>query len=266
MISRLSAGSSLTPRTWTAPDVHAEFARWQQCEPERAQLLDQEARAYVDYHAERYARLLSVVEEYTRDVRSSDRLHVLDIGPNVEVALLRAALPGAVVDTMGFAHPALPPRADECHLEFDLNNASIPDRRPTLERRYDVVVLAEVAEHLYIPLAVVLACVANWLRAGGFVVVQTPNAAALHKRMRLLVGRNPIEPPRACRENPGHLHEYTLSELRDQVAAAGLVVERLEVDNHFGGIGTMARLYRGLGRVVPPTLRHGVTIAARAAL
>ena len=64
---------------------------------------------------------------------------------------------------------------------------TLPAHRPPPERRYDVVVLAEVVEHLYTSLSIVLSWVAGWLRPPGFVVIKTPNGAALHKRLRLLV-------------------------------------------------------------------------------
>jgi 2-polyprenyl-3-methyl-5-hydroxy-6-metoxy-1,4-benzoquinol methylase len=263
--SETAAAGAVTPRTWTPGDVQAEFARWQAAEPERSRVLDAEALAYVGYHAVRYARLLSTVEALAAAARPPDRLQILDIGPNVQTALLRAAHPGAVIDTLGFAHPAMTPVRHERHVEFDLNRADSPAHRPPPDRRYDVIVLAEVVEHLYTSLSIVLSWVAGWLRPPGFVVIQTPNGAALHKRLRLLAGRSPVEPPRASRENPGHFHEYTLAELRDQVAAAGLILQSLQVDNHFGGTRTAARLYRGFGRVLPPSLRHGVTLCVRAA-
>jgi hypothetical protein len=261
----MAADGGVTPRRWSARQVRAEFARWQAAEPARAQLLDAEALAYVGYHAVRYARLLSTVEELAAAARPPDRLHILDIGPNVQTALLRAAHPGAVIDTLGFAHPAMVPSQPERHIEFDLNDVHFPGRRPPAERLYDVIVLAEVVEHLYTSLSIVLSWVVQWLRPPGYVVVQTPNGAALHKRLRLLMGRSPVEPPRASRENPGHFHEYTLAELRDEVAAAGLVLQSLQVDNHFGGTSAAARLYRGFGHVLTPSLRHGVTLCARAA-
>jgi hypothetical protein len=252
-------------RQWSRADVRAEFARWQASQQRRAQLLDAEALAYADYHSVRYARLLSTVEELSGSARPPDRLQILDIGPNIQTALLRAAQPKAVIDTLGFAHPAMTPSPPERHIEFDLNHADSPARCPATERRYDLVVLAEVVEHLYTSLSIVLGWVAQWLRRPGFIVVQTPNGAALHKRLRLLAGRSPVEPPRASRQNPGHFHEYTLAELRAEVAAAGLVVQRLEVHNHFGGTSAAQRLYREFGHVLPPSLRHGVTLCARLA-
>ncbi len=260
----MGTASASGDRTCTAADVRASFTRWRAAEPEHAQVLDAEAVAYVDYHAVRYARLLSAVGRLESATRPPDRLRILDIGPNVQTALLRAAHPGAVVDTLGFAHPAVPPRLHERHVEFDLNDALFAARRPQLEPRYDIVVLAEVVEHLYTSVSAVLSCAEGWLRHPGFAVVQTPNGAALHKRVRLLLGRSPVEPPRASRQNPGHFHEYTLAELRGQVAAAGLTIERLDVANHFGGTSGAGQLYRGLGHLLPPTLRHGVTLCVRA--
>ncbi|MGI8572039.1 MAG: methyltransferase domain-containing protein [Solirubrobacteraceae bacterium] len=247
---------------WSAGTVHAGFARWQADQPERSRVLDSEAIAYVDYHAERYARLLSLVGELAGHTRAPDRLRILDIGPNIQTELLREAHPNAVVDTLGFAHPAIPPRAHERHVEFDLNRLSTPGSGPQLAAVYDMAILAEVVEHLHVSVATVLRCVGGWLRPPGHVVVQTPNGAALHKRIRLLLGRSPVEPPRETPGNPGHFHEYTLTELRDQVAAAGLVIERLEVANHFGGQNARSRLYRTAGELLPPTLRHGITLCA----
>jgi SAM-dependent methyltransferase len=250
--------------TWTPAGVRAAFDRWLAVEPEHAAVLDEEARAYVDYHVVRYARLLSLVGELAAD-RPPAELRILDVGPNVQTALLRHAHPAAAVDTLGFAHPGLGSRAHERHTEFDLNCAADRARWPDLAPGYDVVVAAEVVEHLYTRLATVLACMASWLRPGGSLVIQTPNGAALHKRLRLLAGRSPVEPPRESRGNPGHFHEYTLAELREQAAAAGLTVLRLEVVNYFSGAGPVARAYGLAGRAMPPGLRHGVTLCAQPA-
>ena len=265
----------LTRTDWTRADVRDLVERWRAAEPELAAELDSEALAYLEYHAIRYAHLVGEVAAVARRAGTAgrpgtarraatpDSLALLDVGPNVETALLRIAFADATVDTLGFAHPAVPPRAHERHIEFDLNDSAVPDLHPRPERRYDVIVLAEVVEHLHTPLSAVLGLLREWSRPPGFVVIQTPNGAALHKRLALLAGRNPAPPPRASRENPGHLHEYTLAELRQQVAAAGLEIDSLCAENRYGGSGASARAYRALGRVLPPTLRHGVTLCAR---
>jgi hypothetical protein len=234
------------------------FQDWQFEHSQQAGLLDAEALAYVQYHALRYARLLSAVQQAAP---STGRLAVLDVGPNAQTALLRHGYPEAMIDTLGFAHPAVAPRPDERHIPFDLNEAVDPPRRPALERRYDVIILAEVIEHLHTPPAAVLDYLRRGLSASGFILLQTPNGAALHKRLTMLLGRNPAPPPRACRENPGHLHEYTLAELRDQVRAGGLAIRWCRTENYFGS-GAAAEMYLRLGRLLPATLRHGVTLCA----
>jgi SAM-dependent methyltransferase len=248
---------------WTRARVLAEFGRWEAQGPERSGLLDAEARDYVAYHATRYARLLDAVRELVDRLAPRSSLHLLDVGPNIQTGLFRSVLPEATVDTLGFANPAVPPREDERHAEFDLNQSSGRAGWPVLEREYDLIVLAEVLEHLHVPPHTVLEFLAERLRRPGYIVIQTPNAAALHKRMALLAGRNPIEPPRVCQRNPGHFHEYTVRELRDQVRASGLTIEWLRTENYFGS-GTVAELYRTAGHLMPATWRHGVTLCVRA--
>jgi SAM-dependent methyltransferase len=211
-----------------------------------------EWRRYLDYHARRYASLCAVAADLLAGRRAP---RVLDVGPMFEVRLLRDA--GATVDTLGFPHPLFPPRDGERHVELDLND---PDRHG--DGSYDLVVAAEVIEHLHSAPAGVLAHLATWLRPGGALIVQTPNAVALHKRARMAAGRNPIEPIRADRANPGHFHEYTVGELRAAAAEAGLEPVGVRVENYFGG-GPAARAYAALGRALPRGLRHGITLWLR---
>lgn len=240
------------------------FDRWRAAHPDADALLSAESRSYVEYHAVRYGRLLESVQGLVGQPAPGSPLHILDVGPNIQTAMFRQTQPGATVDTLGFPHPAVPPREHELHVRFDLNEA--PDRSawPRLDRRYDLIVVAEVLEHLHVPASAVLALLAEQLRSSGCIILQTPNAAALHKRLTLLVGRNPVEAPRVSRENPGHLHEYTIAELREQVRAGGLILQWLRAENYFGS-GRGAAGYRAAGRLLPPTWRHGVTACARAA-
>jgi hypothetical protein len=248
---------------WDRGEVLAAFDRWRAERPDLSGLLDAESRGYVSYHAVRYGRLLEAVQNLAGRTAPGEPLHILDVGPNVQTALLRQAHPSVTVDTLGFAHPAVPPREHEQHVRFDLNDSLDPGAWPELGRRYDVIVLAEVVEHLYVPPHTVLGFLGQQLRRPGFVLLQTPNAAALHKRLTLLRGHNPVEAPRASRENPGHLHEYTIAELREQVRSAGLTVDWLRTENYFGA-GRGADSYRAAGRLLPATWRHGVTLCARA--
>jgi trans-aconitate methyltransferase len=213
-----------------------------------------EVQAYRRYHARRFAVLCETVA--TLVPPSSAR--ILDVGPNLQTALLRESLPHVRVDTMGYAHPLVPPRERELHIELDLNEAAGNARDPS-DQRYDVVVLAEVIEHLHVPPELVLGYLASWLQPAGTLLVQTPNAVALHKRLRMLVGFNPSEPIRMSRQNPGHFHEYTLSELDSAAQRAGLRASGAITANYFGELTVLGRAYAVLGHVLPPSLRHGIT-------
>src|SRR5215213_5993336 len=92
-----------------------------------------EWRAYLAYHARRYATLTVVATDLIAGI---DAPRVLDVGPMFEAGLLRDA--GATVDTLGFPHPLFAPRAGERHVELDLND---PGRDG--DASYDLVVMAE---------------------------------------------------------------------------------------------------------------------------
>ncbi len=181
---------------------------------------------------------------------------ILDVGAVFEAELLRAYLPDAKIDTLGFEHVLFPPREGERHVEFNLNDVDDPPDAG----EHDVALMCEVIEHLYVPPERVLACVGAAVRPGGALVLQTVNAVALHKRLRMLAGRNPFEPIRDSVANPGHFHEYAVPELVAAARSAGW--EPLEVDtrNYFRRTGVSGRLYGAVGRILPPGLRHGITL------
>jgi SAM-dependent methyltransferase len=203
---------------------------------------------YLDYHARRYATLMEVVASVAAQ-------RVLNVGPMFETHLLRST--GATVDTLGFANPPFAPREGERHIEADLNQLTSDG-----DESYDAIVMAEVIEHLHTSPVLVLRDLASWLRPGGTLIVQTPNAVALHKRVRMAAGRNPLEPIREDASNPGHFHEYTLAELTGAARAAGLEPAGVRAENYFGA-SRGARAYAALGRVVPRGLRHGFTVWMR---
>jgi hypothetical protein len=136
--------------------------------------------------------------------------------------------------------------------------------------------MAEVLEHLYTAPQLVLGFVKSLLRPNGFLILQTPNAASLPKRLKLFFGRHPYEKIRTDPRNPGHYREYTISELRALAEEFGFRVERCVTAFYFdaryahdeSGSGTGGALFGGLKnvvyRVLPPSLREGITVVWRA--
>jgi SAM-dependent methyltransferase len=217
--------------------------------PGQPQLPDEET--YLRTHARRYALLLELVKSFAPRT-------ILVVGPSYESVLLREAVPGATVDTLGWEDHRFPRVDGERHLQHDLNDLEYPQLEP-----HDLVVCAEVIEHLHVSPVPMLRVLAGSLVPGGRLLIQTPNATALPKRLRMLLGRNPYEPVRDEPGNPGHFHEYTVEELREAVEAAGLEIERLVSANYFDHGSRKNRVYRALGPVLPSTLREGITVVAR---
>ena len=208
-------------------------------------------QVYLRTHRERYALLLELVGDLAPT-------RILVVGPSFESALLRERFGAATVNTLGWLDHRFPLREGEQHVQLDLNAGDYPELEP-----HDVVVCCEVVEHLHVPAAGVLRFLATALAPGGHLVLQTPNATALPKRIRMLLGQNPYEPIRDEPGNPGHFHEYTLPELRAAVGDAGLEITRLLTANYFDHGSRKNRAYRAVGRLLPRTLREGITVVAR---
>jgi SAM-dependent methyltransferase len=221
---------------------------------------------YCAFHAPRYAALLTLLDGYL----TSPAMSVLDIGESPLTDLLHDRY-GVAVDTLGFLGDG--PREHGRRWWFDLNLAASDQQWRTDMPRYDLVVMAEVIEHLHVAPRAVLAFIRSLLAPSGVLVVQTPNAVALHKRIEMLGGRNPYEEIRETQNDPGHFREYTKRELVAAVQEAGFAVERWEagayLDYRFVRHDVAAphpagRAVNLMYRLVPASLRPGQMLVARA--
>jgi trans-aconitate methyltransferase len=178
--------------------------------------------------------------------------------------LIRRAFPAARVDSLGFASALAAPRVGERHLDLDLNRAAAGPPRSV--EPYDAIVFAEVIEHLAAPPREVLGLLAGLLAPGGFIALQTPNALALHKRLRALAGRSPLGAGggvAAPSHSQAHFREYTLAELEELGRTVGLEPEEARIANHFRHPGLAARAYDRLTAALPPGTRQGITVYLR---
>jgi len=224
--------------------------------------------AYAAFHRPRFRFLVDVL----RGCGTTTSSRILDIGASQLTALIAAEV-GGRVESLGLESDA--DSKTFVHHQFDLNAVQDPAEWKTDIGPYDVVVFAEVMEHLYTAPELVLPFLRELLVPGGVLLLQTPNAVSLRKRAKMVLGVNPFERIRKERNNPGHFREYTASELRDLLAAAGLSVERVWM-KHYSDV-RYARHDRGdeppqlvvgtiknaLYRLLPAPLREGITILAR---
>ena len=226
-----------------------------------------EDRGYLAYHAPRYRYLLGVASRYL----PPENARVLEIGPSPLGPLLAATL-GCPVDSLGLEPEGDGPHGRHFHFDLDgCPGASEPPGMP----RYDLVVFAEVIEHLHTSPVHTLAFVRGLLADAGALILQTPNAASLPKRLKLLAGRNPYELIRPDGGNPGHFREYTLRELEAYARQARFqvveVARRFYFDARFAHheegasrpqpfVGTIKN---GIYRALPQFLREGITVVLR---
>ena len=212
-----------------------------------------EERAYLRTHSRRYELLLAALRRLRFE-------RLLDVGPSYESELIREAFPSARVDTLGFHDDRFSLREGETHTELDLNHVG-----GTELERYDVIVCAEVIEHLYTSPVHLLRMFRAAVDPAGSVLIQTPNAAALSRRFWLLMGRNPFELLREDLHQAGHFREYTLDELTHLADQAGFVVAHAERQNYFLTGSWKNRLLVDAGFLFPSSLRQGITLELRPA-
>lgn len=212
---------------------------------------------YLQFHQRRYKFLLDILHRVEKTQRPFERL--LDVGLSHQTLLFQEAFPHAVIDTLGYFDHRFTGQLRGQHINFDLNQAAEPGAWPTLTP-YDIVVMAEVIEHLHTAPAHVLACAASWLRPGGTLILQTPNPISLGKRLALLTGHSPFEIIREDSGNPGHFCEYTPTDLGYLAQRVNLEVTGLWLRNYFG---PNAPLYNLACALLPGHLHDGITVTLR---
>jgi 2-polyprenyl-3-methyl-5-hydroxy-6-metoxy-1,4-benzoquinol methylase len=90
-------------------------------------------------------------------------------------------------------------------------------------RRFDVIIFADVLEHLAWPIGVLRAYL-DFLKDGGSVIVSLPNVGLWSVRLNLLLGRFQYEETGVLDRT--HLRFFTRRTAREMIEAAGLTITR----------------------------------------
>ncbi|MEE9166786.1 MAG: methyltransferase domain-containing protein [Candidatus Neomarinimicrobiota bacterium] len=101
------------------------------------------------------------------------------------------------------------------HITYDLNESKHVDTWPDYPGKFDLITLCETVEHLNTPPEFSLLMLKYFLKSNGYLVVTTPNAVSIHKRILFLMGKNPFERIRYFSQNPGDFRQYTRAEFRE---------------------------------------------------
>jgi SAM-dependent methyltransferase len=246
---------------------------------------------YLKFHAARYKYLLEIVAKFITIIplsrRVSERVGVdssshilsdaqtsgdntlnsnlssnkiLDIGTGFEVDLLRHIFK-VPIDTAGFYHSGWPVLDGERFYELDLNNTELLDN--AVDQKYPLIIMAEVIEHLYTAPEIVLDKIKTWLEPNGILVIQTPNAVSLPKRLKMLLGIQPFEKIRLNKSNPGHFREYTMQELTKILKDLSFEVLYASRKNYFSPNNKFLQFLFSLEFLWPPSLRTGMTVVVK---
>ncbi|MBI4917412.1 MAG: class I SAM-dependent methyltransferase [Acidobacteria bacterium] len=144
---------------------------------------------------------------------------VLDLG--CASGYVAAILAGRGFDVVGVdragAVAGVPP--------FTFVAADLDAGLPPLDGRFDVIVMADLLEHLRDPLAF-LRATRGLLAPGGVVLASLPNSGHVYFRLVILSGRFPAH-DRGLFDRT-HVHFFTLASWRELFAGAGLAFGRLE--------------------------------------
>ena len=178
-----------------------------------SQLLCDEERTYIEYHSERLAYTINLIQWYTDRFGAQK---ILDIGPHFLTCCIQKMIsPQPIISTLGYKNGRLV--SDDIidkHFEIDLDecaNVNLDE----IDARYDLIIFSETIEHLHTSPTIVLSFLKGLLndKSTSGILLQTPNATSIEKRIKMLFGKNPYELIREDKKNPGHFREYTMKEL-----------------------------------------------------
>jgi predicted SAM-dependent methyltransferase len=230
--------------------------------------LNDDIKQYLNVHSSRYEYLLSVVKNVRKEF--PDNIEIMDIGPSVFTMMLEKNFKDDDIYSLGLEHEQsrgghLPDNVQldsEKFFNFNLNDSQ--DKEKWIQLPYcDIVIMAEVLEHLYTAPTLVLTFIASFIKPGGYLVIQTPNAASLKNRLFLLAGKNPYEMIRENADNPGHFREYTAKELTEIAEKTSFTVCLLSCKSYFNPRNKLEKMYIFITKFLPQSFKDGITIVLK---
>lgn len=194
---------------------------------------------YMDSKFSKYAEILTpILAEYKR----GSKVLSIGCGPcDLEAQLSRLGYVVTCVDDLKDQWHLIDGNRDKIK-EFASKNGidlivdSAENLGDLLKESYDIVLLIDVIEHLHGGPRDLLNSMISRLRSGGLLVVETPNAVSLFKRMKVLCGKSNQIASDFLFWNIGeyrsHFREYTRKEIERILALENLVNVRTRMTNH----------------------------------
>lgn len=121
----------------------------------------------------------------------------------------------AIAKKVGFRHTYL----------FDLNFSGL-DKLKEITQKYDVIICADVLEHLASPQKLLLSIKKN-LKNNGAIYISVPNIAFVLYRLKLLLGQFDYNPKGGVMDET-HLRFFTVNSIKNLCLNAGYKIEILQ--------------------------------------
>lgn len=167
---------------------------------------------YLEYHKERFYELDNLIVGFAGASRAP---RILDVGMSINSVIVRNLLPAAQISVCDRANIVIPDDSAFTLYNIDLTDPDLDT--VALPGLFDVIVFAEVLEHLLANPVRVLRFLIRHLDARGRLIVTTPNffSGGNVQAIRKGVNPQPIYPARLKRgeECEFHVREYSMSEL-----------------------------------------------------
>ena len=155
--------------------------------------LIEEELFYLNSQAVRLAYTTNMVQEFCNQYNVRK---VLDIGPHFLTRCVKSFIrPDISISTLGYEYSKLVPSSiiDE-HIHYDLTDCLQKKRVSSRIAPFDLILFCEIIEHLFVSPTLVLSLIKTLLAPkNGGLLIQTPNAVTLTKRIKMLFGNNPFE-------------------------------------------------------------------------
>ncbi|HUU95437.1 MAG TPA: class I SAM-dependent methyltransferase [Phycisphaerae bacterium] len=226
------------------------------------------------YH--RTQEIVGIIRELDRDKRILD----LGIGYGFYDIILKTAYG---FDICGMEIPANIPaycRLPQAHgIPIIPGELSATRRCPLSDESFDVVILAEVFEHLRVSPLRALVEIRRILRPEGLLLLTTPNIARLSNILSLLRAQNIIESLpdddaglNHITDNMTHIREYTMQELTVLMTRAGYKIiksvhssapDRAAPRERYGWRKRLARLMSKPALILVPSFRSLLVVVGR---
>ena len=219
--------------------------------------LNKEQKLYLTIHGKRFEVVLSLIQNKNFN-------KILDIGPSFLSELLYQKFKNNL-SLLGFDDSQsigghLPDLNIFEKVNFIPQDLNFWNHSQNQISNFDLIICGEVLEHLYTSPTILFQNFYKSLNKNGILIIQTPNAVALRKRMKMLTGINPFEIPRENLKNPGHYREYTSNELIQFGKSNGFSINKILTEEYFEYPSTLSTIYRTFKIFIPKSLRTGITI------